>query len=66
MPNLYDRVKFGIWQHLVPGSTNRYCTETVMEFSGRESSDGVKPEEKFEFPSQPIKRPHGGGGGGGG
>lgn len=31
-----------------------------MEFSGGESSDGVKPEEKFEFPSQPITRPHGG------
>lgn len=42
-----DKVKFGIRQHLVSGSTNRFCTGSVMEFSGGESSDGVKPEGKF-------------------
>lgn len=54
---LTDGVRFGIRQHLVSDSTNRFCTGSVMEFSGGESGDGVKPEEKSEFPSQPITIP---------
>lgn len=45
--NLSEGVKFGIQQHLVSDSTNRFCTGSIMEFSGGESGAGVRPKEKL-------------------
>ena len=36
-----------MWEHLVSEGTNQFCTESIMEFSGGESRDAVKPGEKF-------------------